>query len=204
VAASDASDPGLSDVSGPAGGGEAPEVGAPAPRSGRLGLVLGIAAAVVVVDQLSKTWAVHRLSEGDIDVIGSLRFNLVFNSGASFSLGSGLGPFISLMVVAVAVGLFWAGRTTSSKLASVAIGFLLGGALGNLLDRAFRSGDGFLGGHVVDFIDLQWWPVWNVADAAVTIGGVLLVIHLLFGDSGGSADAGASSPSPAPGRPGPG
>lgn len=148
---------------------------------------------MVLADQLSKTWAVRNLADGDIDVIGSLRFNLVFNSGASFSLGSGsgLGPFIALIAVAVAVGLFWAGRTTASRLGAVALGLLLGGALGNLLDRAFRSGDGFLGGHVVDFIDLQWWPVWNVADAAVTVGGILLVVHILFsneGDGGQAAD----------------
>ena len=52
---------------------------------------------------------------------------------------------------------------------------MLGGAAGNLVDRIFREGSGFLGGGVVDFIDLQWWPIFNVADAAVTIGGLLLV-----------------------------
>ena len=58
---------------------------------------------------------------------------------------------------------------------AVALGLVLGGAAGNLLDRLFREGSGFLGGGVVDFIDLQWWPIFNVADAAVTIGGLLLV-----------------------------
>jgi signal peptidase II len=56
----------------------------------------------------------------------------------------------------------------------VAIGLVAGGALGNLIDRAFRAGDGFLGGGVVDFIDLQWWPVFNLADAAIVLGALLL------------------------------
>ncbi len=61
----------------------------------------------------------------------------------------------------------------------MALGLILGGALGNLADRAFR-GSGFFGGGVVDFIDLQWWPVFNVADSCVVIGGILLVIVTLF------------------------
>jgi signal peptidase II len=58
---------------------------------------------------------------------------------------------------------------------AVGLGLVLGGATGNLIDRAFRDGSGgFLGGHVVDFVDLQWWPVWNIADAAIVCGGILL------------------------------
>jgi signal peptidase II len=59
---------------------------------------------------------------------------------------------------------------------AVAVGLILGGAAGNLCDRAFRAGDGFLGGAVVDFIDLQWYPVFNVADMCVVGGAVLLLI----------------------------
>ena len=58
------------------------------------------------------------------------------------------------------------------------MGLILGGALGNLLDRVFRDGHGFLGGAVVDFIDLQWWPVFNVADMAITLGAVALALNL--------------------------
>ena len=63
---------------------------------------------------------------------------------------------------------FWAG--------AVAAGLVAGGALGNLGDRAFRGDDGFLHGAVVDFIDLQWWPIFNVADSAIVVGGILLVV----------------------------
>jgi signal peptidase II len=63
-----------------------------------------------------------------------------------------------------------------SRWGAVAVGLVLGGALGNLVDRVLRDGSGFLGGAVVDFIDAQWWPVFNVADIAVSVGGVLLVL----------------------------
>jgi signal peptidase II len=59
---------------------------------------------------------------------------------------------------------------------AIAIGMVLGGALGNLSDRAFRGGGGFLGGGVVDFVDLQWWPVFNVADSAIVVGAILLFL----------------------------
>jgi signal peptidase II len=66
------------------------------------------------------------------------------------------------------------GRYATRPSMAVAIGMVSGGALGNLIDRAFREGDGLLGGGVVDFIDLQWWPVFNVADAAIVVGALLL------------------------------
>jgi signal peptidase II len=74
--------------------------------------------------------------------------------------------------------LLWQGRTTTSRAGAVALGLILGGALGNLADRAFR-GDGFFDGGVVDFLDLQWWPVFNVADTCVVVGGILLVVVTL-------------------------
>ena len=60
-------------------------------------------------------------------------------------------------------------------MARIAVGAIIGGAIGNLADRAFREGGGFFGGAVVDFIDLQWWPVFNVADSAIVVGGILVV-----------------------------
>jgi signal peptidase II len=140
-------------------------------------LSVGIAAAVILLDQLTKTWAVNRLSDGRmVDVVGSLRFNLAFNSGMAFSQARGAGPFIGVVALVIIVILLISLRRSGSTLSSIGIGLVIGGALGNLLDRMFRAGDGFLGGAVVDFIDLQWWPVFNVADIAVTTGGVLLVV----------------------------
>jgi signal peptidase II len=71
---------------------------------------------------------------------------------------------------------------------ALGLGIILGGALGNLADRAFRSGDGFLGGRVVDMVDLQWWPVFNLADVALWVGiGVLLLTSFRSSDGSGSA-----------------
>ena len=144
----------------------------------RLGLVATIAAVVLVIDQLTKNWAVSSLpGRPPVEVIGSLRFNLAYNTGAAFSFGAGkgLGPWIGLVAMVVVLGLAL-GMTSRFVLGAVAAGLVAGGALGNLADRAFRGDTGLLSGAVVDFIDLQWWPVFNVADAAVVVGALLLVV----------------------------
>jgi signal peptidase II len=148
------------------------------------GLVtMPVAIVVVVLDQLTKWWALERLSGGrDIDLVWTLRLNLVRNSGAAFSTGRGLGPVLGVVAVIVVFLLVRYGRMASSSPTAAGIGLVLGGAVGNLADRAFRSGDGFLGGHVVDFVDLQWWPVFNVADAAIVIGGLVLAFTLARGE----------------------
>lgn len=135
-----------------------------------------VAVVVVVLDQLTKWWAERALDGGRvIDIIWTLRFNLVYNSGAAFSTGRGLGPLLGIGAVIIVVVLVRLGRVFRSPLTAVALGAVLGGAVGNLLDRAFRDGSGgFLGGYVVDFIDLQWWPVWNVADMAIVCGAIAL------------------------------
>ena len=144
----------------------------------RLRLVGTVALLVVVADQLSKHWALNALDGGRvIEVVGSLQFNLFFNRGVAFSLGSerGLGPWISVLAVLVVVGISF-GATSRFPLGAVASGLISGGADGNLIDRAFRGDEGFLHGAVVDFIDLQWWPVFNIADAAIVVGAGLLVV----------------------------
>ncbi len=104
-----------------------------------------------------------------------MQLNLTYNTGAAFSQGEGLGPYIGIAAAAVAIGLLWSGRTVPTRTGAVAVGLVLGGAAGNLTDRAFRAGDGFLGGAVIDFVDVQWYPVFNVADMAV-VGGALLLL----------------------------
>ena len=140
----------------------------------RLLLVAAPAAATVAADQLSKWWALESLDDRTIHVVWTLRLNLTFNAGSAFSLVSG--RFIPIVALAVVVALAWTGRTIGRVRGAIGLGVLLGGALGNLTDRAFRSGDGFLGGRVIDFIDLQWWPVFNVADIAVVVGAGLLLL----------------------------
>jgi signal peptidase II len=137
-----------------------------------------VAAAVVAsLDQLTKHWALQALDDGPIDLVGSLRLHLVFNDRAAFSLGFGSTTAIALVGCALVVGLVWFGVRAEQRSWALALGIILGGALGNLADRAFRAGDGgILGGRVVDMVDLQWWPVFNLADVALWVGiGVLLL-----------------------------
>jgi signal peptidase II len=139
-------------------------------------LVAAGAAVVIAIDQLTKTWAVHALATRDIDVVWTLRFHLARNHGAAFSLTFGSGGVIAILAIVVVVVLIAVGRSLGTRIGVLSLGLVLGGALGNLVDRAFREGSGTLGGAVIDFIDLQWWPVFNFADMAVAIGGVLLVL----------------------------
>ena len=135
-----------------------------------------IIAAVVIADQASKNWALNSLSDGrTIDLVWTLRFNLVFNSGMAFSKGQGLGRLIGLLAIGVAVWLWFSLRKATSRLTVIGTSMLIGGALGNVVDRMFR-GEKWLAGAVVDFIDLQWFPVFNVADSAVTVGAAVLII----------------------------
>ena len=134
------------------------------------------AAIVVALDQLTKHWALAALADGPIDLVGSLRLNLVFNDSAAFSLGGGNTTVIALIGVGLVSVVVTMGLRAERRAWALGLGILLGGALGNLADRAFRDGDGFLGGRVVDMVDLQWWPVFNLADAALWVGvGVVVV-----------------------------
>jgi signal peptidase II len=147
-------------------------------------LTVIVAVAVVIVDQLTKRWALHALAHRDIHLVWTLQLNLTFNSGMAFGRGKGLGPVIGVLALVVIVAMLVSLRRSGSRLAAVGVGLVIGGALGNVLDRLFRGDTGFLQGAVVDFIDVQWWPVWNVADMGVVIGGILLVVVSLLDRSG--------------------
>jgi signal peptidase II len=156
--------------------GEPDDVGlAPLPRR-RVGVVAAAAAAVVAADQLTKWWAVEALDDRSIDLLLSLRLRLTYNTGTAFSLGAGRGGLLALVAIAAVVAMVWMSRRVSSAVAAVSLGLVLGGAVGNLADRAFRAGDGLFGGAVVDFVDLQWWPVFNLADAAIVCGAAMLLL----------------------------
>lgn len=150
----------------------------PAVRAWRTPIV--IALGVVAVDQLTKHWAVTSLGTSrTIDVVWTLQFNLAFNSGMAFSRGRGLGPVIAVVATVVIVYLLVALRSEASRMSTVGMGLLIGGAAGNLCDRLFR-GDGWLQGSVVDFIDFQWFPIFNVADMAINIGAGLLILNSIL------------------------
>jgi len=138
-----------------------------------------IAVAIVVADQATKHWALNALGDGrTIDIVGSLRFNLAFNTGMAFAKGQGIGPIIAVVGVIV-VAYLLVGLRRDTKPGAVLVGMVAGGAAGNIVDRLFR-GDAWLRGAVVDFIDLQWWPIFNIADAAIVLGAGALVIASLM------------------------
>ena len=141
-------------------------------RRPRLGRVLAVAAVVVAVDQATKSWALSALRDGPIHLFWTLRLNLTFNAGLAFSQGRGFTPLITAVAVALVAGLLWWSRQVTTPALAVATGLILGGACGNLVDRLVRDH----GGAVVDFVDLQWWPIFNVADAALTCGAILVVV----------------------------
>jgi len=161
------------------------------PTRRRLDIIFGVAAFVVIVDQCTKWWALDSLATDPVALIWTLRLNLVYNTGASFSMARGFGPFIGLLGFIVVGFLIWHGRAVTSRLAAFGLGMVLGGAIGNLLDRLLRGDSGFLQGGVVDFIDFQWWPVFNLADAAVVVGAILVGVVYAFGSlsaTGGSTN----------------
>lgn len=140
---------------------------------------LAVAALVAAIDQATKSWAVEALDDRVIDLVGSLRLRLVLNDGAAFSLVTGRTTVVALIALAVTVAVLRFGLRSRRPSWAIGFGLIFGGAAGNLVDRAVRDGEGFLGGRVVDFVDLQWWPVFNVADAALVVGvGVLFLLSL--------------------------
>lgn len=159
------------------------------------GRFLAAVVVVLVLDQLTKSWAVRALDDGPIDLFWTLRFKLHFNSGLAFSQGQGLGGVQAVLAAVVATVLAVIARRSPPGMA-FGLGIVAGGALGNAVDRVFR-GDGFLDGAVVDFVDLQWWPIFNVADMALTVGGVALLAATAW-----SERPGAVAPSPAKGSAG--
>jgi signal peptidase II len=135
-----------------------------------------VAAGVVALDQLTKAWAINALADGPIAIIdGTLQFRLARNTGAAFSLFASGGPIVGIMAIGVVILIFVALGDASRRLEAVALGLVLGGAVGNLLDRAFR-GDDFLSGAVVDFVYTSFFPTFNVADTAITFGVALLLL----------------------------
>jgi len=165
-----------------------------------------VAAAIYLIDVVSKIVVVATLADRDpIELLGGLlTLRVTRNPGAAFSIGVGMTVLFTLIAVIV-VGVI---IRTASRLYSlpwaIALGMLLGGALGNLTDRVFRS-PGVLRGHVVDFLELPHWPIFNVADSAIVSAGVLMVLLSLLGipvegrspDAVTSADVGRRDPTDA-------
>lgn len=162
--------------------------------------MLGVAAVVVAIDQFTKWWAFHTLAgQTPMQVIGTLlQFTFVRNPGGAFSLGTSHTWVFTVVATAVSIGVVWYARRVTSGWWLLALGLLLGGAVGNLADRLFQP-PGVGRGYVVDFIMIPNFPVWNVADMAVTGAAILIVLLSLLGvpataTSDAAEPAGAGEP----------
>jgi signal peptidase II len=146
-------------------------------RPRRIRLLLAVAAGIFGVDLVTKTIVVATLSDrAPIRLLGGLlTLRVLRNSGAAFSIGTSMTAVFTLIAVVVIVSILRTARRLRSLAWAVTLGLLLGGATGNLGDRLFRS-PGPLRGHVVDWIELPHWPVFNVADSAIVCGGILAVL----------------------------
>jgi signal peptidase II len=167
------------------------------PSVRRLAVLYGVAALVIGADQLVKYLVVRHLAgRPPIRLIGDfLELRYATNSGGAFSLLTGAPVFFALMAIVVIGGILYAGGRARALPIALALGLLLGGAVGNLLDRLLR-GDQPLHGEVVDFIKVGPWPLFNVADSCIVIGGILLA--LLLGRSERSAGDEPERPGPPP------
>jgi signal peptidase II len=162
--------------------------GAPSAGTGPTVRLLSlIAVAVLATDIVTKVIAVAQLEDrAPVEVLGGLVYlQLVRNPGAAFSLATGYTWALTIVAIAVVVVIVRVARRLRSTGWAVALGLVLGGALGNLTDRIFRS-PGPLQGHVVDIVSLlapdgRVWPVFNAADSAIVSGGALLVLLALLG-----------------------
>jgi signal peptidase II len=145
-------------------------------------MLVATAVVVLALDVASKVLVVATMTDGQrIPLLGdTVSLYLIRNSGAAFSLATGLTWVLTLVAIVVVVGIVRFARRLRSPGWAIALGLVLGGALGNLTDRFFRA-PGPLVGHVVDFVSVGWWPVFNAADSAICCGGALLVVLALAG-----------------------
>ena len=144
--------------------------------------LLGVVAALIVaIDQATKTLALETLSDGPVDVLGGfLTFRITINSGGAFGVLQGVPGFFLVATIGIIVAILVWARNVEQRPWLVALGLVLGGGIGNVVDRLLRDHGG-----VVDFMDLHWWPVFNVADASIVTGVGLL---LLLGTRGDHSD----------------
>jgi len=139
--------------------------------------LLGVAWIIWLADLATKIWAVEYLANrGPVKIIGSLfQLNFIRNSGAAFSFASGATLFLSLFGIAVLIAIAYYAPALTSKGWAIVLGLVMGGVLGNLTDRIFRE-PGLLRGHVIDWLQLPNWPIFNIADTAIVVAAFISVV----------------------------
>lgn len=149
--------------------------GSPRPR--RVGVLVCVAVFALALDLTSKIIVVAQLeNRSQIELLGGLlTLHVTRNSGAAFSIGTGMTIVFTVIAAGVVIAILRTARNLRSLPWAISLGLLLGGAMGNLADRLVRS-PAPLEGHVVDWIELPYWPVFNLADSAIVCGGILAVL----------------------------
>ena len=139
--------------------------------------LFSVAWFVWILDLATKVWAVSTLSHRpNIKVLGSFfQLTLVRNSGAAFSFATGATIFLTVFAVCVLVAIFYYSARVTSKGWAVVLGLVMGGIIGNLIDRLFRE-PGVLRGHVIDWMQLPHWPIFNIADSAIVIAALISLV----------------------------
>ncbi|MGX7680603.1 signal peptidase II [Jatrophihabitans sp. DSM 45814] len=156
-------------------------------RPRRIGLLAAVAGTALLLDIITKALVVAHLRPGDSPRFlgGVIYFSLIKNSGAAFGMASGMTAVFALVAVGVVVAIIRITPRLRSVPWAVGIGLVLGGAVGNLLDRLFRA-PGALRGSVIDFIsvfgpDAEHFPAFNIADSAITVGAVVIGLTAVLG-----------------------
>jgi signal peptidase II len=143
----------------------------------------GVAVVGLLIDQLTKTLALRSLADGDIEVLGSwFTLHLTKNPGAAFSTGTRYTLLFSLLAIAAVFIVLYLSRRIGSLTWAIALGLLLAGVTGNLVDRIVRDPSPFRG-HVIDFLMLPNWPVFNVADICINLAAALILVQAFRGVS---------------------
>lgn len=140
-------------------------------------ILFNVSSVLLALDQLTKSLALSRLGDGPVELFWTLRFFLASNTGFAFGTAEGYGPWVGAVALVIAGMLIRMKNQIEVTGGLISLGLILGGALGNLADRMFR-GAGWGRGAVVDFIDLQFWPIFNLADAGIVVGVGSLVYYL--------------------------
>ncbi len=135
-----------------------------------------IVGTVAVLDQLTKSWVVANYSDSPLSIVGdTIEFRVARNSGGAFSSFTNATVVLAILAIGLSVWLVHTIRSSTDRWTTVALSLVLGGAIGNLIDRFVRS-PGVLRGHVVDFVRVGSFPSFNVADSAITCGAILLIL----------------------------
>ena len=148
----------------------------------RRALVVLVALVLIVIDRLTKVWAAANLQIGvPKQIVGDFfRFNLTYNPGAAFSLLTNATWIFALFAACASVFILWYAPRIGRTSFAIAAGGVLAGASGNLIDRCINE-PGFPSGHVTDFLELPYWPIFNIADSSITISMTFIIIMLLLG-----------------------